>query len=237
MKRSGIDSQVIRAHQNRVYKELYQIVKQIISILKYLHKKNITHSNLCSSNILISRIKQSPDRSEYGKHYLGHFQLSYVKVKDFSKASIDRLNNQKEMFELSQFNEAKNNQHIEGDMRSIMSPYNDMDFDTSPLIKEDHQHFLCIQKSMDYLQGHAQVVPLYYRAPETIMHFNYQLFEDIHISDPEEEKVEYDVRSNKRDRTPDGKNDLEGEVYQNSSSNEIDQLFSSSIKKKVQSQN
>ena len=31
MKRSGIDSQVIRAHQNRVYKELYQIVKQIIA--------------------------------------------------------------------------------------------------------------------------------------------------------------------------------------------------------------
>lgn len=108
MKRQGIDSQFIRAHQNRVYKELYQIVKQIISILKYLHKKNITHSNLCCSNILISRIKQSPDRSEYGKHSHGHFQLSYVKVKDFSKASIDRLNNQKEIFELSQFNEVKN---------------------------------------------------------------------------------------------------------------------------------
>ena len=38
------------------YCELYQIVKQIVSILKYLHKKNIAHGSLCAQNFLVQRI-------------------------------------------------------------------------------------------------------------------------------------------------------------------------------------
>jgi serine/threonine protein kinase len=39
--------------------QIYQIIKQIISLLKYLHKKSISHGSLCPENILVTRQKLS----------------------------------------------------------------------------------------------------------------------------------------------------------------------------------
>lgn len=37
------------------YEDLYKIIKQIVSMIKYLHKKNMGHGQLCPQNILVDK--------------------------------------------------------------------------------------------------------------------------------------------------------------------------------------
>ena len=59
--RNIFSKQLNNSHQQqyknslRNYNELYQITKQIVSILKYLHKKGMAHGSLCASNVILER--------------------------------------------------------------------------------------------------------------------------------------------------------------------------------------
>ena len=64
-KERNISSKLSNSHRQqyknslRNYHEIFLIVKQIVSILKYLHKKGMAHGSLCASNVILERKIQS----------------------------------------------------------------------------------------------------------------------------------------------------------------------------------